>query len=283
MLFFSIFIIAFFFGHSQLLNQYPFLLSHDAATGEMDESRDGVVDKWAQTQNASMYEQLECGSRGFDYRPYYENGTLYAHHGTVIVRKPMEESLKDVLRWCSNNPNELVIFYITGCDGVGCLEAAAGLLANYKVNTISDCEQLQGMTFLDALKKGSLLGVLGCVEEQYDPTQNCYGPSFVCYDESTKQLPWSRFQTYMKSATDRIPVSNGNLWMAQGHWQSTALTVTYGTLRNSSLLLDESRSGMNAWIEEKIKANYFRYLNLVEVDHVCDGGREILAALKAMV
>jgi hypothetical protein len=54
--------------------------------------------------------QLNCGARGFDYRPYFEDGVLYAHHGTYVVKKPMSDVLNEVIAWCNENPNELVIF-----------------------------------------------------------------------------------------------------------------------------------------------------------------------------
>jgi hypothetical protein len=69
------------------LNQYPILLSHDAATGDLDKERDHVVDDWAQTQSTGLVGQLNCGARGFDYRPYLKDGTLYAHHGPVVIHK----------------------------------------------------------------------------------------------------------------------------------------------------------------------------------------------------
>jgi hypothetical protein len=71
------------------------------------------------------------------------------------------------------------------------------------------------------------------------------------------------------------------------HWQSDAESVVVGTLHRSSLLLDESRSGMNAWViaklQESVNANgtqYFKNVNLVEVDNVCDGGLEMYKVLQ---
>jgi ABC-type Na+ transport system ATPase subunit NatA len=62
-----------------------------------------------------------------------------------------------------------------------------------------------------------------------------------------------------------------------------------GTLHRSSLLLDEERSGMNAWVVKALQdsldtttanAKYFKNVNIVEVDNVCDHGLDILALLK---
>ena len=54
-------------------NQLPLLMSHDAASGYLQ--RDKVVADWTITQSDGLVEQMECGSRSFDYRPYLlENG-----------------------------------------------------------------------------------------------------------------------------------------------------------------------------------------------------------------
>jgi hypothetical protein len=47
------------------LNRYPIIMSHDAATGEIVEERDHVVDDWAKTQSVGLVEQLNCGARSF--------------------------------------------------------------------------------------------------------------------------------------------------------------------------------------------------------------------------
>ena len=64
---------------SAKLSEYAILMSHDAATGYLQ--RDHVVADWAITQSIDLVGQLDCGARSFDYRPYYTNGELFAHHG----------------------------------------------------------------------------------------------------------------------------------------------------------------------------------------------------------
>ncbi len=49
------------------LSLYPLVMSHDSATGELDERRDGLIAAWAKTQPASLVGQLDCGARAFDY------------------------------------------------------------------------------------------------------------------------------------------------------------------------------------------------------------------------
>ena len=43
-------------------------------------------------------------------------------------------------------------------------------------------------------------------------------------------------------------------------------------MHRSSLLLDEERSEVNAWVVNSIQSGLFENLNIVEVDNVCDHG-----------
>jgi hypothetical protein len=266
------------------LNEYPLIMSHDAATGEFMPIRDAIIDAWAQTQTVGLGGQLECGARAFDYRPYYKDGILFAHHGDVIVHKKMEDSLLEVIQWTAMNPDDLVVFYVSDCEGDdGCTDAAVALLQKYNITTITSCSDLSGMTYGIALSLGNIIAVFDCVVSQYDETINCYGKDFVCYDSwpsNSSSIPWDHLKTYAKESTQNLPVTDGRLWMMQGHWQSTAETVILGTLHFSSLLRDESRSGVNLWLSETVgDFNFFKNLNLVEVDNICDYGLEIRDAL----
>jgi len=278
-----------------LLNNYPMIMSHDAVSGEFDENRDNVVTDWTRTQGVGLIGQLDCGSRSFDYRPYLSNGVLYGHHGGVVVHKTMRSSVVEVVDWCNHNPDDLVVLYVTDCEGDdGCLTHVQSLLDSLNVYTISDCSILSTLTYAKAqfysrLRKGGyLLALIGCVTENYDPAINCYGPSFVCYDSwpmNSSAAPWQDFSNYMLTVTSVDPTTNGsaaysNLWMAQGHWQSTAVSISLGALHNSSLLLDESRSGTNKWISDHISQRKLTYLNFLELDNVCNHGLEIYEAMR---
>ena len=71
----------------------------------------------------------------------------------------------------------------------------------------------------------------------------------------------------------------GYLWMVQTHWQSTAGSITLGTLHRSSILIDEEKSHVNEWVAESINSKLFEQINIVEVDNVCDHGMDIYKAL----
>jgi len=289
------------------LNQYPFIMSHDAASGYL--MRDHVVAEWTATQSDGLKEQLYCGSRGFDYRPYYFNGTVFAHHGPVKIPVPMAKSIAEIISWCNENKDELVVLYLNKCDGQdGCQEATVQLLNKFGIRTITDCSMLSTMTVRSAkvsstlLTGGSLLAVYDCMIEQFDETINCYGASketgtYSCYDDSTSDIPMAAMKKYLNDATSKLPTDDGRLWMAQvrinnifmklfiashqGHWQSTAESVVLGTLHNSSILLDESRAKVNIWLSQLVRSSEeIPVLNILEVDNVCDGGLELLTALK---
>jgi hypothetical protein len=137
----------------------------------------------------------------------------------------MKEAVGEVIAWCNVHPEELVVYYLTSCDGEpGCKEASLNLMATMGVNTISDCSELSSLTIDDAkaIAKleggGTLLGLYDCVAEQYDPSVNCYGKGFACYDAwSTESIeyPWDKLTSYMDSATQQVPTTDGRLWMAQ--------------------------------------------------------------------
>ena len=199
------------------LNEYAILMSHDAATGYMQ--RDHVVADWAITQSVDLIGQLDCGARSFDYRPYYYNGTLFAHHGNRInviilimssnclifiggVKVPhlMSNSLDEVMSWGAANPSEFVMFYISACDGDGgCMDASKSLVLSKNMYAITDCSELTSLTVEEVYSRsllangGHVFALFDCVSEEYDPSIECYHADYTCYDswpENTSQIPW---------------------------------------------------------------------------------------------
>ena len=138
---------------------------------------------------------------------------------------PMKDALGEVISWCNSNPDELVVYYLSSCDGEdGCKEAAIALMADMGIYTITDCSILSTLTIDNAKTLGrlegggTLLGLYDCIVEQYDPSINCYGKGFACYDAwatESPEYPWEKFMAYMDSATETVPTSDGRLWMAQ--------------------------------------------------------------------
>jgi hypothetical protein len=261
-------------------------MAHDAATGEIVRERDGPVVAYVITQNGTIPRQLDCGVRSLDYRPYLDsNGDLIASHGDFKVHKKMADTITDITTWLASHPTELVLLYVSHCGGAsGCGDAAANLLSSRKISSIHDCGILNTLTVMNATKLGalpsggSLLAVFDCMDEQYDPSIECYGKNFTCYNPDSEDFPMMRFKRYMNTSTTAVP-SSGQLWMTQAHWQNSAETVELGILHGSTILLDEQRAGINAWLLRAIQTHLFSHLSIVEVDNACDLGPQLYTAL----
>ena len=96
------------------LSEASFVMSHDAATGYMQRSQllraDGITWSYTQTQTGDLYQQLQDGARALDLRPkLWQNGTVVFHHGIITVPVSFEMALQDVIRWCNENPTEIVL------------------------------------------------------------------------------------------------------------------------------------------------------------------------------
>jgi hypothetical protein len=281
-------------GAGTLLTQYPMIMSHDSASGEISEKRDFIIAKWARTQSVGLVDQLQCGARAFDYRPSSKDGTIYAHHGGVTIRVPMEESLRQVISWANSNPDDLVIFYLSHFYGDDCEKAVADLLTKNHVYAVNDCNALKSLTYGEAKaeaiktglgRKGAVMAIFDCTEENYDSKINCYGKNFVCYDswpKNSSSIPFEHLSTHLQSVTSVDPTTSyaQHMWMAQAHWQSTAESVSLGTLHESSLVLDVTRSHINQWLETAVSQRAFTHLNFLEVDDVCDNGNNLYKALR---
>lgn len=281
------------------LNLFPMIMSHDAASGEIIPERDHIITKYAVTQEGGLVDQLNCGARSFDYRPQVvtnpknsSESVIFAHHGGIVVHVPMATSLKDIIQWSKANPSDLVVIYISHYEGDNCQTEVQALLDSFHIYTIKDCSVLKTLTYGQAMKnaqkslvgQGNVLAIMDCTNEYYDPTVNCYSKDFVCYDswpENTSQIPFNKMTQYLMDTTNHDPtLLSSEMWMTQAHWQSTATTGTLGTLHNSSLLKDETRSQINAYVEKLVKEKEFAYLNFLELDNVCDRGNAIYTAIQ---
>jgi hypothetical protein len=72
-----------------------------------------------------------------------------------------------------------------------------------------------------------------------------------------------------------VPVNDGTFWGYGINWQSSVESVIFGTLYNSSLLLDEERSNLNAWTMEALSNGTLKYFNMLGIDNICHNGLEI--------
>lgn len=88
-------------------------MSHDAATGYIrqgDLSKTGLAWPYAKNQVGTAFQQLSDGARALDLRPkLLLNSTIVFQHGAVTIPVSLEQLLQDVLRWCAQNQDELVL------------------------------------------------------------------------------------------------------------------------------------------------------------------------------
>ena len=120
---------------------------------------------------------------------------------------------------------------------------------------------------------------------------------YRCYDGDPRQgYPLDRLFDYLDATSLTMPPTDDptaplspdgtgrQLWQMQALWQETAESVVLGTLRRSSLLDDEIRSGLNAKLAAAVSSGRWQGsgISLLEVNNVCDGGAQLYGALKAM-
>jgi hypothetical protein len=257
----------------------PFILAHDSASGYLQ--RDNIVTKYTITQTGSITEQLNCGTRAFDLRPYLDDGALITHHGPVKIKVSLQDILQEVVTWKEtiDNQDELIVLYISHCEGDdSCVPQTKALFNHMKISYIDDCQRFASLTYKEASDM-KIMGIFDCVEEQYDESVNCYGfqdhKKFTCYGENA-QIPFEHLSNYWNTS---LSISNNAVspYMSQLHWQSTAESIAMGELHLSSVLKDESKAGVNRWILQQLqeKNDLLDKMNFIELNNVCDYGNEL--------
>ena len=53
------------------------------------------------------------------------------HHGDVTVPKKMTDALQELVTFANQNPNELIIVYISHCDGDGLVRYIVHIVRTY--------------------------------------------------------------------------------------------------------------------------------------------------------
>jgi len=235
------------------------------------------------------------------------------HHGSVTIDHLMADSLDEMVAWCGKNTavEDLVVLGITDL-GNG-KAAVAKLLDQRNITWIDTCGDMKGMTVQAASTKaalprgGSLLAIFDCWEENYNPDVACSGfgdkmmagtdgagagsaggtraHEYTCYNDSTtKSFPLNRMWSYLENVTAAGPPTDGQLYTHQAIWQETTSSVVVGVEHASSLLHDESRSGLNWLLTDRLSSGTWQSprLGMLEVNNVCDGGLQLLKVLRAL-
>jgi hypothetical protein len=274
------------------LTHAPFILTHDAGSGYLP---GGLVNGWTKTQSQGLAGQLECGARAFDARPLNDpDKGLIWHHGGVAVDYSFNQSIADIKAWCARNPDELVLMTVWDCEGKGCMEAVGAVAIAQNVSNVQDCRAIQ-TTYGQAKAMGKLRTGGSFLIITGPPTANAVACAITKYDSSlacncrcwatdaAHEQEMEKIKTYLDGFT-ALGLSETAFMQAQTLWQESAESVTCGTLRNSSLVTDERKSGLNRFLADQVRAGrWAKQLNLLEVNDVCDpdgSGNDLLAALR---
>lgn len=154
---------------------------------------------------------------------------------------------------------------------------------------VFDCIEWENIN-VDALYKDLSVeektALSACVEKYQDaPAPENLQALFTysCWDSSSsKSTPIDQMTTYMEKVSQAGP-SQGSvpMYQIQALWEESVASVVIGELHLSSLIEDEAKSKLNALTASYVNADRFPNLNYIEVNNVCDGGPELLAALSA--
>jgi hypothetical protein len=272
----------------------------------------GVSDK-----SKAITDQLNCGARALDLRPHVnKKGELIFHHDVIEVHVPFSQVMQEIVTWSGSHTgdDDLVLAMMSHCDGSNCMDLTTKALAAAGV-PVADCGQVSSMTLGSALSYsklangGHVLAVFDCVDDNWVESNTCSGhrnrrlaekdqeptsnvstlkgnsfPGFYgCWtDDNTHSYPVDRIFNYLKDVSKRGS-RGGRLYSMQALWQETKTTVELGLLDLSSLLIDEKNSKLNQQVADAVKqgpGGMFPHINLLEVNNVCDGGKDLLAALR---
>ncbi|KAF4751335.1 hypothetical protein FOZ63_030660, partial [Perkinsus olseni] len=285
------------------------IMTHDSATGYLNAS-DGFVTKMAKTQVGSFYEQLDCGARAFDLRPRChlhgkDTPRVTMHHAEVDIEYPLQAALKDIIDWSKANPSEFVMVGLSHHtpNNTRCREAVSGitkdlgLMPSIGSSSGQPCGALERMTMREAKQAAALDG--GgyvfmieasddtCVAENYVPDIRCYNSTSPhegsCYTKDSPQ--WYNyannqlFDYIQKMAASTTERNSSQLQMNQAHWQYDFEVYEGVDARHSSLIMDEYFSQVNRRLTDIIDG--FPYLNLLEVDNVCNYGPSLLKSVRS--
>ena len=105
---------------------------------------------------------------------------------------------------------------------------------------------------------------------------------YACYNgSSTQAIPFGILKAWNTKMAAQDPPPALLYWL-QGAWAEHIASIVFGFLHKSSLLLDETRSSLNARYTEWIATpGLFKYYpGGVGINAVCDGGQDMLDTLR---
>ena len=291
---------------SLLLSSVSFLMSHDAATGYIKRtslSGGGVIASYGKNQVGTAYDQLNNGARALDLRPYYlTNGTVIFHHGLVNIPVTMEQLVSDVVRWCGENDDELVLLLSSELgyesyndqysDDLVAIQAISSIYNKLGVSYLK-CTDVYGLTVEETMELASLpfggyaLALDGqdrdasfCGKSNWVASKlvTCYPPGEEKCTNGRNSQPMSSLKEYiLASANNEATDDSSTLGPPaslyyhpfneiQALWQVTVASATAGLAHFSSILNDNIKSKINEEMVDMIYDGNFQAISLFAVD-----------------
>lgn len=305
-----------------LLSEASFLLSHDAGTGYIKAnslSTAGLSWWYAKNQVGTAYDQLQNGARALDLRlKLLLNGTIVLHHGEVQLPVSYATLLQDALKWCQENPSELVLLipshfsYETSrnasndSSSTSMSDALNNLYQTLGIPYVH-CSEVYGLTVGETQALAQLAdsgGLLLALDGQDYYGTPCAKQNYVeellvtCWDNTTScktsSDPWKALQSYILQSVNNEPTDDNSLlgppasleqtplYEIQALWQVDTHAVTAGLAHGSSLLEDNRASQINARLVHLIHQGtvFSQPLSLLAVDQVALHGNALLSVLR---
>jgi hypothetical protein len=329
--------------------------THDAGTGYLGKAQNpltNIVWDFARTQVGGVAQQLSCGARSMDWRPFLTtNGELVFAHGSVIVNYSMAAAAAEVVAWANaagTSEDDMVVLEVVDCNGAECDSAT---IAAFKASGIpvftgdagcalaTDWTLGAAMTASELVGGGHAVAVMNCPMSStptYNESLSCTGfknitagelfeteamaciakPSmsegmaclqailgildigahFACYTGikgHDAQLPFSRLRDWLIASTSVpppvVPGQRGLLTSIQGCWAQNVQSTVFSFLHDSSLIGDEAQPHFNTWLAQLLAPgnatvpSVLKYINLVGVNNVCNGGQQLLTTLRTRI
>lgn len=156
----------------------------------------------------------------------------------------LEDALREVNQWVTAHPHELVLVYLSHCQGPDCVPRSIQTLDAALVATLS-CDDIHHLTLADAERRATRAGGGGgrvlavwepCVQEHWEPSVSCYHTQqqgeesktrpCCCYaDSATAEAPFAALWSYVEETVTREAQDGDSMWMLQVRCTSTVTLV----------------------------------------------------------
>jgi hypothetical protein len=301
---------------SLLLSEASFLMSHNAGTGYLTSNIgiSGATNLYTKNQFGSVYDQLSNGARALDVRPkLLQNGTIILHHGAIGIGTTLETLVTDAMKWCTDNPDELVLIFHANLaydnnmypDADTAVEALSQVYDSLGV-PYAECGDVYGLTVEEAMEMALLSsgGYLLALDQHDAYASFCAKTNWIsdqvvtCYPNNTlpctnsKSPALAMLKEYAlactnNEATDSTsvlgPPQSLDAWpfnIIQGLWQVDTHSAALGVAHVSSVIDDNTKSRINAHLVDWIYNEEFDTISLLMVDHVALNGNALLSVLR---